>query len=282
MRDEKLIPFSIVSYPRRRITTVLTASAVVLALTFAWPALGADLAVTTGAARSGSHGLEVTVGSPCTSDDDVVLADETVTGTLTVEGCRSVVTGDNVAVASSGDLTITAGSTITLQSGFSVASGGRLAMGIDPSLPRFAYVEDDTPDTEIGYRAEFYLNLDALTLDPADELHNFVGYSAGGEAQLRVVLGHGPVVALEVRDDTGSYHSTPGIAVPSGWTKVDVQWLASSLATASLAVNDGVPADLTGFDTDGCRIDLVRWGLVGGDAPGATGTFDQDDFDSTR
>jgi hypothetical protein len=282
MTNNPLKPFPIEYVSIRCSTTVLAAAMAVFVLGLGMPAFGADLEVTTGAAHWGTHGVRVTVGSPCTSDDDVVLADQTVTGPLTVEGCRSVVTGDNVAVASSGDLTITAGSTITLQSGFSVASGGRLTAGIDPSLPRFAYVEDDTPDHEIGYQAEFYLNLDDLTLSPADELHNFVGYSAGGDAQLRVVLGHGPVVALEVRDDTGTYHSTPGISVPSGWSKVDVQWLASSLATASLALNDGVPAELTGFDTDGCRIDTVRWGLVGGDAPGATGTIAQDDFDSTR
>ena len=251
MKKESLKRFPLIPVSPRSFEIVLTSALTAFALAFGSAAFGADLEVTPGAAHWGTHGVRVTVGSPCTSDDDVVLADETVTGPLTVEGCRSVVTGDNVAVTSSGELTITAGSTIVFQSGFSVASGGTLTAGIDPSLPRFAYVEDDTPEDEIGYQAEFYLNLDDLTLAPADELHNFVGYSAGGEAQLRVVLGHGPVVALQVRDDTGTYHSTPGLSVPSGWSKVDVQWLASSLATASLVLNDGVPAELTGFDTDG-------------------------------
>ncbi len=94
-----------------------------------------DLAVKAGAAKSGSFGLEVTVGSTCSGDADLVVPDQTVGGTTSFEGCLTL-TAANVDVLSSGDVTLRAGDSIAIQNGFSVASSGNLTLAIDSRFDR--------------------------------------------------------------------------------------------------------------------------------------------------
>lgn len=64
----------------------------------------------------------VTCSAP---DDDLVLTDQTVSGTETFEACISITAGPSFLVDSTGNATFQAGSRIILRDGFSVASGGR-------------------------------------------------------------------------------------------------------------------------------------------------------------
>jgi hypothetical protein len=154
---------------------------------------------------------------------------------------------------------------------------------IDPNLDPHGWMQDDSPDSEARYLAEFFIDLDGLTLGVGDELHHFVAYSTAGEAQLRLVIRDGPEVSLEIREDDGGYHSTsPGLPLVPGWNRITLAWEASGSATASLTVNDSATAELVGLDTDGRRIDSVRWGIVGGSLGGSSGTIHQDAFSSWR
>lgn len=242
-----------------------------------------SLAVTDTAAYNGVYGLEVTVGSNCTADSDPVFENDTVTGDEPFEGCNSITAGNNFVVVNGGNATFTAGSRITLQNGFSVQSGGTLTVQIDPSMTPFAWVEDDSPNSENTYNARFYVNLDLLTLGSGDELVHFVAYGGSTVEELRLVITSGKSLVLEVRDDTGGYASPPPPAVPTnlGWNKIDISWVAAPGATVSLTVNDGTPAQVTA-DTSTRRIDSIQWGAVGGTVAGSSGTIIQDDFSSWR
>jgi hypothetical protein len=243
---------------------------------------GSGLAVSTSAASLGTHGLEVTLGSSCTSPTRVDLSGETISGPLTVEACDSIIAADGYVIADGGDVVFTAGRLIRLKNGFSVESGGSLTAGFNPSIYPFGYVQDDSPQSDTRYNARFFVNLDDLTIGGPDELEHFVAYAAGEEPQLRIVVQSGPTVILEARDDAGVFHATAGLAVPAGWNRITLGWEASSSATIWMSVNNGSPQELTGLDTDQRRIDFVRWGLVSGDASGSSGSIAQDEFRSWR
>jgi hypothetical protein len=247
-----------------------------------WSGTGGGWAVTATAAYVGSYGLEVAIGS-CGGDEEVVLSDPPGPGPLSVDACISITAGGGFIVVDGAAVTFTAGRVIGLYDGFAVESGGSFSSVIDPNLDPHGWVQDDSPDSEARYLAEFFIDLDGLTLGVGDELHHFVAYSTAGEAQLRLVIRDGPEVSLEIREDDGGYHSTsPGLPLVPGWNRITLAWEASGSATASLTVNDSATAELVGLDTDGRRIDSVRWGIVGGSLGGSSGTIHQDAFSSWR
>jgi hypothetical protein len=157
-----------------------------------------------------------------------------------------------------------------------------LTAALDPSLTYSAFVEDDSPTSEVTYNVEFFANLDAAVLGGGDVLEHLVAYDEGGTPQLRLVILSGPELVLEVRDDTGNFSSTSAVGLPSGWNNVVLRWEAAADATASLTINDGPPVVLAGLDTEQCRIDSVRWGVVGGTLSNSSGAIHQDDFSSWR
>ena len=234
------------------------------------------------AAYIGSYGLEVSVGS-CPGQQDAVLTEPPAPGALSVEACISIVAGGSFSVAAGSAVTFTAGRVIALRDGFTVDSGGSFASAIDRSLDPYGWVGDDSPASETRYLAQFFVDLDGLTLGTADELDHFVGYSRDGTIQLRLVIRHGPELWLEVREDDGGYRSTsPGVPLAPGWNRIALAWEASNSAAASLTVNGGGTAGLAGLHTGGCRIDHVRWGIVGGSLGASAGSIRQDAFSSWR
>jgi len=243
---------------------------------------GGTWAVTPAAAYIGSYGLAVTIGS-CTGDAEVVLTGPPATDPLSVEACISITAGDDFAVAEGSDVTLTAGRYIGLYDGFAVEQGGSLASIIDATLDPHGWVQDNSPRSETRYLAEFFIDLDGLALGTGDELHHLVAYSADGAEQFRLVIGDGPYAWLEVREDDGEYASaSPGVPLAPGWNRIALSWEASPDAVATLVINDGATAELTGLENGAARIDLVRWGIVGGTLGGSSGTIHQDAFSSWR
>jgi RHS repeat-associated protein len=63
-----------------------------------------------------------------------VVQGKTDMTTKTYQSCGTVQAGPDYTVGATGDVTLTAGHAVILENGFSVASGGRLVAGVDPSL----------------------------------------------------------------------------------------------------------------------------------------------------
>ena len=70
----------------------------------------------------------------CTIDFNYALQNHTITTAETHEACLSITAGPDVAVSATGNLTLRAGESITLDNGFSVESGGRFTAEIDPGV----------------------------------------------------------------------------------------------------------------------------------------------------
>jgi hypothetical protein len=62
------------------------------------------------------------------------LSEQTVSGAQFFRACDTITAGDDYEITASGDVRFQAGSTIVLEDGFSVASGGSFVAEIDPSL----------------------------------------------------------------------------------------------------------------------------------------------------
>lgn len=76
----------------------------------------------------------VAVPTGCGGPNDLVLANQTISSTQEFVGCLTITAGDGVVVAATGNATFRAGNSVTLAAGFSVDSGGTLAVVIDSSL----------------------------------------------------------------------------------------------------------------------------------------------------
>jgi hypothetical protein len=238
------------------------------------------------AARSGNFGLRVTTGVTCSPNDLTITSPPLISGDF--EACNSI-TVSGVEVVSPG-ATFRAGSVISLDNDFSVASEVDFTAVIDPSLPSpFAWVQDDSPTAETTYKAVFYSRLDALNLAIDDELDHFVGYSSNGDAQFRLVLRKDPILiqdrlAILAREDGGAFVEYPSdFLLPAGYNRIEIAWRAGAGDGEFLVSINGAPlAGLTGLNNNGSRIDFVKWGAVGGTLTSTTGAMELDEFVSLR
>jgi hypothetical protein len=251
------------------------------------PSMGAfetprRLAVSPSAARTGGWGLAIEVGSDCAAAEHEVLPDHVVTGDESFEACESITAIDGFTVAGGGTANLTAGREIAIGNGLSVSSGGVLTASIDSSMSRAGFVQTEAPRSESVYSVSFWANFDDLDVPGVDEVEHLTAISRNDGWQARLLVRSGPTLVLQVRDDAGIVHSTSGVPVGPGWRSVVVTWEAATSATASLTVDGGTPVALVGLDTDAGRIDVVRWGAVGGMLENTSGTVLLDDFASWR
>jgi len=247
-----------------------------------------DLLVKAGAAKAGNFGLEVTVGSTCAGDADLVVPDQTVGGTTSFEGCLTL-TAANVDVLSSGDVTLRAGDSIAIDNGFSVASSAQLTLAIDTALTGRAYVQDNSPSAEQLYRARFYVDLTSLTPGSADTFDHFTAYGGSGAVQFDLQLeDSGANIALVASArDGGSFSTvTADSSLPSTYFAVEFEWKASDTGSSNGHLDvwvDGSPVTgLSGLDNETGQIDFVRWGAVDGVDSTTSGTMNLDEFVSQR
>jgi hypothetical protein len=244
-------------------------------------ARASDLQVVAGAKKAGSFGLEVTVGSTCSSDADLVVPDQTVGSTTTFEGCLTV-TAANVDVTSAGDLTLQAGEKVTLQNGFSVAASGNLTVAID-------YVQDDSPAAEKLYRARFYVDVSSLSPGSGDSFDHFTAYANSGATQFEIQLeenGSNIDLVVSARDGGTFSTATASSSLPGTYLAVEFEWMASAAGQSNGHLDvwlDGSPVTgLANLDNETGQIDYVRWGAVDGVDSTTTGTMNLDEFVSQR
>lgn len=259
-----------------------------LVLLLASPSLeAASLEVLAAAAQRGNYGLRVTVGSLCTSPQDQVVQNQTVTGPTTVEGCRSV--ASSATTINSGGVTFRAGHRIVLGDGFVVQSAARFVAEVEGTLLPDAFLEDRTLDGEPHYAAGFFVNFGALTLGDNDRFDLFTGLSGSGVEWFSVLLKREPSLnetrlVIEARQDDGTVHSTEGVSelvIPAGWSWFSMDWKAASTGAPDgffRLFRDGfLQSQLTALSNSSGRIGTVRLGAAGVD-PETTGSFELDHF----
>ena len=247
-----------------------------------------DLLVKAGAAKAGSFGLEVTVGSTCSGDADLVVPDQTVGGTTSFEGCLTL-TAANVDVLSSGDVTLRAGDSIAIDNGFSVASSAKLTLTIDQALTGRAYVQDNSPSAEQLYRARVYVDLSSLSPGSLDTFDHFTAYASGGAVQfdLRLEDSGANIALVASARDGGSFSTvTADSSLPSTYFAVEFEWKASDAGSSNghldVWVDGSAVTGLSSLDNEAGQIDFVRWGAVDGVDSTTSGTMNLDEFVSQR
>jgi hypothetical protein len=238
-------------------------------------------------ARAGTYGLEVTVEKTCTAADDAVIADQTVGGTVTFEGCVSLTAAD-VDVLSSGDVTFQAGDMITLENGFSVASGAIFTATLDQGLTGSAYVQDNSPSGEKLYRVRFYVDPSSLNPGSGDGFEHLTAYSGGGTWEFDLLLedsGANVALVIEARNGVGFSSATAESSLPSTYFAIEFEWKASDVGMSNghldVWIDDVAASGLSGLDNETRQIDFVRWGVVD-NVTNATGTMNLDEFVSQR
>ncbi len=279
-----------------RFATILRATtAAPLVVTLAFPPLAAagSLEVKLAATAGGSFGLQVNVEKTPCSPDDLIINSPPLLPDINgdFEACKTITAG-GVQVITPG-ATFTAGESIILEDNFSVGLAAPFTVRLFENLGTpFAYVEDDTPNSETSYQAVFWMNIDGLTLAGDDRLEVLNGYSEGGQIQFQLILkrnmslGENRLVLAARRND-GSFAETPfgqERLVPSGYNEIGMRWFpgaGNGYLTASL--NGASGPGLSGLNNSNSRVDFVRLGAVGGTLdPSTSGFFYLDEFESLR
>ncbi len=247
-----------------------------------------SLEVKASAARAGGYGLEVAVGTSCTSDQEAVVPAGGISDTRTYEGCRTVTAGD-VDVLAGADVTLRAGDRVVLGNGFSVANGSAFTAAISPALTGRGFVQDDSPTAEGLYRARFYLDPANLTAGPGDGFEHFAAYTGAGVRVFDLRLeesGADLALVATARDGSGTSSVTAAPALPASYFAVEVEWKASDPGAANgslrLWVDGAQVTGLSGLDNATFRVDSVRWGVVDGLESTTTGSMNLDEFLSQR
>jgi RHS repeat-associated protein len=245
----------------------------------------AGLTVSGVAAHAGDFGLTVDAQSTCASADSEVLEGQSIVGNAEFVACETLTARDDFVVSSTGAVTLTAGERVVFGDGFRVESGGSLVAGVDPSLVRRAYVQDDSPESATGLKSQFYVNFDDLDLSEGDEFVHWGAFASQENPipQVEIVVQQGAaglVVWLAVRLDDGTEAKSAALPIPAGWNKINIDWMAAANGSASLTINDQSTGVLAPLDTEDGRIDLVHWGVVRGDLSSNPGVIHQDEFSS--
>jgi hypothetical protein len=251
-------------------------------------AAAASLDVVAAAARLGSQGLRVTVGSACTGADFETVNGQLLGGSQTAEGCISL-SSASTTIQAGADVRFRAGERIAFGSGFRVESGASFMAEIDGTLSRDAYLEDDTPAVEAHVAAGFFIRPDGLALGDWEQFELVVLESMFGTRWAAVVLKDNPTlgemrIVIEAFTDAGFPFSTAGtqeVVLPAGWSWLSFDWKASSPGGYNGFLRlylDGLPmAAIDAIENSNGRIEWVRVGAQEV-MDGTYGTFDFDEF----
>ncbi len=249
----------------------------------AWSETRGAAELVSAAARIGTRGARLPVGTSCTALDLVVFPPPpTLSGTH--EACLEIQLGAVDIVAPGA--TLRAGERITVADGFKASAD--LTLALDPALLPLAWLRDTSPAGESGYTADFHANFDNVSLAPGNRLEHLVGWSDSAGPSFRLVLqpdgGGGLEARLEARLDDGTFAATAAgseAPIAAGWHQLRVIWKAGAGdGSLTLWVDGAEVAALTSLTNGGRRVDGVDWGVAGGSLVGAGGTLDLDAFSS--
>jgi hypothetical protein len=253
----------------------------------ALPLSAADLNVLEGSAAVGVFGLDVTVGSTCSSPDEVTLEAPPATIDGDFEACR-LLTAVGVEVGTAARFV--AGDSVVLGEGFSVADGATLSVTIDSLMPsRFALVTTESPIAEQTFNARFHLRLDSLSLAEGEEVDHFHALAADGTDLFRLLLRRQSgqnLLVLGARQDGGGEILTPAgqeVGLPAGWNLVELNWRAGAGdGQLMVSVNQAAFVGLADLTNGLAAVERFRWGAVDGSFSGTPGHLEVDGFRAWR
>lgn len=251
-------------------------------------ALPGSLTVNPQSATIGAYGLEVTVGSNCSSPTSLSVSAPPAQIEGSFEACETLL-AQGIEVMGTG-VTFRSGETVQLGEGFSVASGVNFTVEIVPALSSFAALGSSSPIAETSYFATFYLRLDDLSLTAGDAIESLAAYSAAGESLFVLTVRKNPggqnSLHLAARDNGGGMvQMIAGQELPlaSGWNKIDVEWISGAGTGAfRVGINDATPSGLNGLVNSAGLVETIRLGAIGGSVSTSAGRIQFDGFDSWR
>jgi hypothetical protein len=154
------------------------------------------------------------------------------------------------------------------------------------------YVQDDTPNGEIRYRARFYFDTNGF--DPGEAQSHFrtrifIAFDTSGLRVITLVLKRqvgAYSIEGRVRLNDGTRADTGFFPINDGPHFFEFDWIRASAPGAmdgffTLRVDGSVVSTLIGVDDDASAVDFVRMGALG-IKTGAGGTLFYDQFESRR
>jgi len=154
------------------------------------------------------------------------------------------------------------------------------------------FVEDDTPDGEIRYRARFYFDTNGF--DPGEAQSHFrtrvfIAFDTSGLRAITLVLKRqvgAYSIEGRVRLNDGTRADTGFFPITDGPHFFEFDWIRASAPDAldgffTLRVDGSVVSTLIGVDNDASDVDFVRMGALSIKS-GAGGTLFYDQFESRR
>jgi hypothetical protein len=152
------------------------------------------------------------------------------------------------------------------------------------------YVRDDSPNSELRYRARFYFDPNAIKMASGNKHYIFKAFAGKSTEVMQMEFGQ-TSGAYQVRasllNDGSTWKYTDWLTISDGSHFIELDWRAASGAGANnggltLWIDGVQQADLTGVDNDTRRIDRIRLGALSGVDSGTRGTYYFDAFESRR
>jgi hypothetical protein len=153
------------------------------------------------------------------------------------------------------------------------------------------YVTDETPASELRYRARFYFDPNSISMLSGDVHNIFTAYSGNTLLASHRVVFRYYNGAYQLRagliDDSSVWHNSNWFTISDAPHFVEFDWMAAS----GVGTNDGYMtfwidgsqvANLTGVNNPSQRIEQARLGAVNGVDTGTRGTYYFDAFESRR
>ena len=256
-----------------------------LLLLVASPMTAADLEVRPSAAAVGSFGLDITLGSTCSSGDNVTLSSPPILDG-DFEACRVL---EVLTVEVGSDASFVAGESIGFVADFAVPAGASFSAVTDALMPgEYAAIVSEAPIAEQTFNARFHLRLDSLSLAEGEEIDNLQAIAGDGSVAFRLIVRRQAgqnLLVLAAQHGGGEILTPTGqeIVVPIGWNLVELDWRAGAGdGQLLMALNQSAFGGLSALDNPVTDVERFRWGAVDGSFSGSPGRLEVDGFSAWR
>ena len=152
------------------------------------------------------------------------------------------------------------------------------------------YVSDDRPAAETHYRANFYFDINTLTMADLNAFYIFYASNTVPSVTSRIevrIMDHKYQLRASLMNDLGNWTSSSWITISDNVHLIVIDWKAATAPKQNngylnLWIDHVKAAAITGIDNDTQRVDTVQLGVIAGVDSGTRGTIYFDAFESVR